>query len=667
MTVETADTPITQDRPRKQDKASGSTLIQKVAVLGAGNMGSRIAAHLANAGVRVVLLDVVRRAEDAGGASRSSVAAGALEALKNAKPAAFFEPGLKRLITVGNFDDDLALLRDCDWIIEAVAEDLEIKRQLLSRIAPFRRANAIVTTNTSGLPIAQIAEQMDDGFRRHWFGTHFFNPPRYMRLLEIIPGPDTDPALLEGIRRFGEVRLGKTVVFAKDTPNFIANRIGTFAVMNAIRIMQDMDLTIEQVDALTGAALGWPKTGMFRLSDMVGLDVLASVGRNFSERVKDERSDVKMPGFLGEIISRRWLGDKTGQGFYKKTKASAGDEIRLGLDWKTLEYRASERAKFPALDMAKNVESLPERLRLLLSGDPRKDTAAAFYWRMLPDLWNYAANRLGEVADSIVSIDAAMRTGFNWELGPFEMWDAAGVRETADKMNAAGMKLASSAAALLQGGNASWYRTDSGKRFYFDAKSLTYQPVEEPGAFPSLRILKNSGAVVKKNAGASLVELGDGVAAIEFHTKMNAIGTDIVSLITQALSPGSEAVANFEAFVIANDGGNFSAGANLMQLLLAIHEQEWEELDAVIRAFQKMTQAIKFCPRPVVVAPFNLCLGGGAEIALHGAARQAHAELYMGLVETGVGLIPAGGGCKEVLLRTLDAGPGRGSWRDGID
>jgi 3-hydroxyacyl-CoA dehydrogenase len=460
--------------------------------------------------------------------------------------------------------------------------------------------------------------------------------------------------MLDAIRRFGEVRLGKTVVFAKDTPNFIANRIGTFAVMNAIRIMQDMNLTIEQVDALTGAALGWPKTGMFRLSDMVGLDVLASVGRNFSERVKDERSDVTMPAFLGEMLSRHWLGDKTGQGFYKKTKAAGGEEARLGLDLKTLEYRASERAKFPALDMAKNVESLPERLRLLLSGDPRKDTAAAFYWRMLPDLWNYAANRVGEAADSVVSIDAAMRTGFNWELGPFEMWDAAGLRETADKMTAAGMKLASPVTELLEAGQANWYRSDSGKRHYFDTKSLSYQPLEEPRGF-SLRLLKTSGAVVKKNAGASLIDLSDGVAAIEFHTKMNAIGTDIVSLVTQALSPDSEAVANFEAFVIANDGGNFSAGANLMQLLLAIQEQEWDELDMVIRVFQKMTQAIKFCPRPVVVAPHNLCLGGGAEVALHGAARQAHAELYIGLVETGVGLIPGGGGCKEMLLRALDA------------
>ena len=399
-----------------------------------------------------------------------------MEALKSAKPGAFFEAGLKRLITVGNFEDDLALLRDCDWIIEAVAENLEIKRQLLLRIASFRRSNAIVTTNTSGLPVAQIAEQMDENFRRHWFGTHFFNPPRYMRLLEIIPGPDTDPALMQAIQRFGEVRLGKTVVFAKDTPNFLANRIGTFALMNAIRIMQEMDLTIEQVDALTGSVLGWPKTGTFRLSDMVGLDVLGSVGRNFFERVKDERSDLKLPEFFTQMLTRQWLGDKAGQGFYKKTKGAGEEETRVGLDWKTLEYRASERAKFPALEMAKNVESLSERLRLLLSGDPRsdsprKDTAAAFYWKVLPDLWNYAANRLGEAADSVASIDAAMRAGFNWEMGPFEMWDAAGLRETADKMSAAGMELAKPAAQLLEAGYTSWYRSDAGKRFYFDTQT----------------------------------------------------------------------------------------------------------------------------------------------------------------------------------------------------
>jgi 3-hydroxyacyl-CoA dehydrogenase len=655
MKVETPASGTEQDRTRTQEKHSGPTLIRKVGVLGAGNMGSRIAAHLANSGLPVILLDVVRAGAGADKQSRNAVAAGALEALKSAKPAAFFEAGLRQLITVGNFEDDLPLLRDCDWIIEAVAENLDIKRQLLSNFAPFRREDAIVTTNTSGLPIAQIAEHMDAEFRRHWFGTHFFNPPRYMRLLEIIPGPDTDPALLESVRHFGEVRLGKTVVFAKDTPNFIANRIGTFALMNAIQIMRDMDLSVEQVDALTGSAIGWPKTGTFRLGDMVGLDVLSSVGRNFFDRVKDERSDLKLPDFLTQMLARQWLGDKAGQGFYKKVRSPGGEEARFVLDWKTLEYRPSERAKFPAIEMAKNAESLGERLRLLLSGDARKDPAAAFYARMLPELWNYAANRLGEVADNVVSIDAAMRAGFNWELGPFEMWDAAGMPETASRIAAAGMQLAKPAAELLQAGHTSWYRYDDTGRLYFDVKSGTYRPVEQLRGYTSLQILKNSGAVVKKNTGAALIDLGDGVAAIEFHTKLNAIGTDILSLVTQVLGPGSDAIANFEAFVIANEGGNFSAGANLMQLLLAIQEQEWDEIDSIIRMFQNMTQAIKHCPRPVVVAPFNLCLGGGAEVAMHGAARQAHAELYMGLVETGVGLIPAGGGCKESLIRVLDA------------
>ena len=640
-----------------QSRRSGPALIRKVAVLGAGNMGSRIAAHIANAGVPVVLLDIVPETA-AGTEDRRAVARGAIEALKTAKPAAFFDAKAARLITIGNFDDDLPLLRDCDWIIEAVAENLEIKRKLLAKIAPYRNSNAIITTNTSGLPVSQIAEQMDVDFRSHWFGTHFFNPPRYMRLLEIIPAVETDPAAIATVRQFGETRLGKTVVLGRDTPNFIANRIGTFALMNAIRVMQSMNLNIEQVDALTGSVLGWPKTGTFRLSDMVGIDVLASVAKNFFERVKDERSDLTLPDFLGQMLKRGWLGDKSKQGFYKKVKGPDGEEARLGLDWKTLEYRPSERAKFPTVEMAKNSDSLAERVRTVLAGDPRKDQAAAFYWQILPDLWNYAAHRIGEIASDIVSIDRAMKKGFNWELGPFELWDAAGVPVTAQKMADTGIPLAPALVKLLQSGNTSWYRDDGSApsgRSFFDVLSGEYKPVEIGEGALSSSLRKRSHGVVKKNAGASLIDLGDGVASIEFHTKMNAIGTDIVSLITQTLKPDSEAVARFDAFVIANEGENFSAGANLMQLLLAIQEGEWDEVDLAIRSFQKMTQAIKFCPRPVVVAPFNLCLGGGAEVALHGAARQTHAELYMGLVETGVGLIPAGGGCKEMLLRALDA------------
>ena len=651
MTAETTE-PVSKAVPTGSQRPhpKHSYLIRKVAVLGAGNMGSRIAAHFANAGLPVVLLDIVPPGET--GAARNKVANGALEALKKSKPAAFYDLGAGRLITVGNFEDHLELLRDCDWIIEAVAENLEIKRALLANVSRHRRADSIITTNTSGLPIAQIAEGLDPDFHRHWFGTHFFNPPRYMRLLEIIPTPETDPSAISTVEHFVDKRLGKTVVIANDTPNFIGNRIGTFALLNAIRVMQAMDMTIEEVDALTGAALGWPKSGTFRLSDMVGIDVLAHVAQNFLERVKDEHADVVPPPFIGQMLERKWLGDKTGQGFYKKI----GQDERLGLDWKTLKYRPSTRAKFPSLEMAKNIDSLPERLKMLLSGDPRKDRAAAFYGHVLPGLWNYSANRIPEVADNIVAIDQAMKAGFNWEMGPFEMWDAAGVPQTAEKMRAAGRNLAPSLEKLLASGKTNWYIEDrgvpSGRRF-FDPASAEYKPVSMSEGVSSVNILKKSNGVIKKNAGASLVDLGGGIACIEFHTKMNAIGGDIVSFITQTLKPGSDALANFDAFVISNDDANFSVGANVMQLLLGIQEQEWDEIDLAIRSFQKMTQAIRFCPRPVVAAPFGLCLGGGAEVSLHSAARQPHAELYMGLVETGVGLVPAGGGCKEMVLHAI--------------
>jgi 3-hydroxyacyl-CoA dehydrogenase len=391
---------------------------------------------------------------------------------------------------------------------------------------------------------------------------------------------------------------------------------------------------------------------------MVGIDVLAHVAQNFFERVKDERSDVAPPPFIAQMLERKWLGDKTGQGFYKKVKGAAGEEERLGLDWKTLEYRPSVRVKFPSLELTKSIESLGERLRMVLANDPSKDRSAAFYGHILPGLWNYSAHRVPEISDHIVGIDEAMRNGFNWEMGPFEMWDAAGVLATTDKMRAAGRTLAPAVEKLLQSGKTSWYQDDasvpSGRRF-FDIASGTYKPVPAVEGVTSARILKKTHGVVKKNAGASLLDLGDGVGCIEFHTKMNAIGGDIVGFITQSLKPGSDAMSQFDAFVISNDSANFSVGANVMQLLLGIQEQDWDEIDLEIKAFQKMTQSIKFSHKPVVVAPFGMCLGGGCEISLHAAARQPHAELYMGLVETGVGLVPGGGGCKEMALRAIDA------------
>jgi len=631
-------------------------------------MGSRIAAHLANAGVQVVLLDVVPTGVEssAGAAARSKLARGAVEALKKAKPAAFYSVEDARRIIAGNFEDDLALIADCDWVIEAVAENLEIQRALLAKVEQHRGPAMVVTTNTSGLPVASIVAGMSEDLRRHWFGTHFFNPPRYMRLLEVIATPETDPADIEAISRFCGRRLGKAVVRSNDTPNFIANRIGTFSMLNSIRLMMQQGLTIEEVDTLTGAALGWPKTGTFRLGDMVGVDVLAHVAMNFASKaaeIGDERADVTMPAFMQQMLERKWLGDKTQQGFYKKAgKDEQGRDVRLALDINRLDYRPSERARFPSLELLKNVERTAERIPQLLAGDGKQDKAAAFYWPMLTELFTYAANRLppgpNAIADSIVEIDTAMKTGFNWELGPFEMFDAAGVRATTERMRAAGMPIAATVDKLLSIGEG-WYKDDANVpsgRLYFDPVAGGYKPVVDPEGTTTLAAIKKARGVVRKNAGASVIDLGDGVAAIELHSKMNALGDDIVSLITQALKPTSEQVTNFEAFVITGEGANFSVGANLMQLLLTIQEQEWDDVDLAVRAFQNMTQAIKFCPRPVVVAPYGMCLGGGTEIALHGAARHPHAELYMGLVEAGVGLIPAGGGCKEMLLRAIDAG-----------
>ncbi len=628
--------------------------IQRVAVLGAGTMGSRIAAHLANAGVPSFLLDMVP--PDADGKVRNKIAQAGLDAAIKSKPAAFFEPSLARLVTIGNFEDNLSWVADADWIIEVVAENLEIKRGLLQKVEAARRPGAITTTNTSGLPVAKIAEGFSEDFRRHWFGTHFFNPPRYMRLLEIIPTADTDRAAIDAIAHFADLRLGKGVVYAKDTPNFIGNRIGTFSVLNAMRLMQEFDFSIEEVDALTGSAVGWPRSATFRTIDLVGLDILSSVVSNFLRNVHDERSELEAPSFVHQMLERKWLGDKTHGGFYKKSKHE-GKEERFGLDWKTLEYRPQQKPKFAALEMAKQMDDTRERLRMLLAGDPRKDKAAAFLWTALADLWTYSANRIPEISDSIVEIDRAMRLGFNWELGPFEQWDAAGVEPTVARMKKEGRPVAANVEKLLASGETSWY-TDTPSapsgRAYFDLCSDSDRPVHVSAGVWSVEVAKKANGVVKKNAGCSLVDLGDGVACLEFHSKANSLGGDIVQLIAQTLKPAGPG-DDFNAFVITNDAHNFSVGANIMMLLMWAQDEEWDEVDLAIRQFQGMTQAIKFSSKPVVAAPFGMTLGGGCEVSLHAAARTPHAELYMGLVEVGVGLLPGAGGCKEMLLRAVDA------------
>ena len=628
-------------------------------------MGARIAAHFANAGVPSLLLDIVP--SDAAG-NRNRLAVAGLEAAKKSKPAAFMDPSLARLVTVGNFEDDLKRLSDVDWIIEAVVENLDIKRALLKKVEAIRKPGTIITTNTSGLPVGKIAEGFSDEFRRSWFGTHFFNPPRYMRLLELIPTPEADRAAIDAVARFCDVHLGKGIVLAKDTPNFIANRIGTFSVLNVIRLMQEMDLSIEEVDALTGQAVGWPKSATFRTIDLVGLDILSHVVSNMTQNVHDERSDLKLPDFFRQMLERKWLGDKAKGGFYKKSagrgtapsSAEGSKEERLALDWKTLEYHPVKKSKFPSLEMAKNVEQAGPRLRMLLGldgGGPQKgDKAGAFLWSALSDLWTYSANRIPEISDSIIEIDRAMRMGFNWELGPFELWDAAGVEATVARMKKEDQPIAANVEHLLAAGKKSWYlddpKTASG-RVYWELRSAKYEPVKVPDGVWSVEVAKKSKGVVKKNAGASLIDIGDGVACIEFHSKMNAIGADIVQFILQTLKPVGPG-DNFEAFVITNDAANFSVGANVMLLLMSIQEEEWDDIDLAIRQFQGMTQAIKFSPKPVVAAPFGMTFGGGCEISLHSAALQPHTELYMGMVEVGVGLLPGGGGCKEMLLRAVE-------------
>ena len=628
--------------------AAQPLLIRRAAVLGAGTMGSRIAAHLANAGIPSLVLDMVPE----GARSRNQLAEKALAGLAKSKPAAFYEVSLASMITPGNFEDDLAKLNQCDWVIEAVAENLEIKRSLLDRVLPHLAPQAALTTNTSGLPIAKIAAGLNS-HRDRFFGTHFFNPPRYMQLLEIIPTAESDPGLVAAFATFADRALGKQVVFANDTPNFIANRIGVSVMFTAATLMLEQGLTIEEVDALTGPALGFPRTGTFRLADMVGIDVLAHVAANFPEGVTPD----SFGQVLQDVVKRGLLGDKAGQGFYKKTRGADGKDERFVLDLKTFEYRPLAKANLPALEMAKNAATVPERLTLLLANDPRKDKAARFLWPFLSSLWNFAAERIGEAANDAPSIDQAMRAGFNWELGPFELWDAAGVRNTVARMRELGIPVTPAIHGLLESAPdpapVSWYSPD-GPQCYNPATSA-WEPIPQQPGHSRVADFRRSNGVVKSNPGASLVDIGDGIGCIELHSLKNAIGGDVVAMISSVLNPASDSVKNFRGFVISGDRDRFSVGANLMQLLLGAQEGEWEEVEGAIRAFQQMCAAVKFCPRPVIVAPFNLTLGGGAEICLHAARRQPYAETYIGLVETGIGLIPGGGGTKEMLLRAVDS------------
>jgi len=628
--------------------------IEKAVVLGAGTMGARIAALFANGGLPCTLLDIVPLGlpQDAPADARNKIVRTGLDAAKKAKPAAFFTASLAERIAIGNFDDDLARCAEADWIIEVVAESLEIKKNLLARVAQFRKPGAIVTTNTSGLPVHLIAEGMSEEFQQHWAGTHFFNPPRYLKLVELIPGPKTSLGVIETLSEFCDRRLGKGVVVAKDTPNFIANRIGTFSVLNALRLMGSLGMTVEEVDACTGPVIGQPRSATFRTADIVGLDVLLHVVKNIYETVPhdESREMYRVPALVEEIARRGWLGDKTGQGFYKRMKGNGEKEI-LTLDVNTMEYRPRQKARFASLENAKTIEDTTERLRALIGPvleGQKTDKAQQFLWGLLSETCLYAARRVPEISDHVADVDRAMRWGFAWELGPFQLMDAIGVKAFAAGVQKEGRSLPPVLEKILATGRQGFYESEKGTTTVFDIASGAATKIEEPNGVIILQSLKDAGREVDRNSGASLIDLGDGVVCCEFHSKMNAIGADLIAMIHKGLK---RLDSDFDAMVIANQAVNFSVGANLMLVLVAAQEQEWDELHLAVKQFQNANLAIKYAPKPVVVAPQGMALGGGCEVSLHGTRIQAAAESYLGLVEAGVGLIPGGGGSKEMLIR----------------
>ena len=602
-------------------------------------MGSQIAAHLANASIPALLFDLP-------GAARKS-----LERLIKMDPAPLFDPSLVSLIEPLDLEVDLARLKEADWILEAVVEDLDVKRELLRSIHPHLRPDAIVTSNTSGIPLSVIASEMPEEWKRRWFGTHFFNPPRYLKLLELIPTKDTDPKFVKIIDDFGDRFLGKGVVYAKDTPNFISNRLATFGALYTLKIMREDGLSIEEVDALTGPIVGRPKTGTFRLFDLVGIDVIGLVAKNLHQNVPDdEQRDIfLLPAFLEEMLKQKWYGNKTGQGFYKKT----GKDIQV-LNPETMEYRPQKKSTFPSVEMARPMENPLERISNLVRS---KDKAGSFVWKTLSAFLVYAAHRIPEISDDILNIDRSMKWGFGWSHGPFEVWDAIGLEDSVKRMKGEGQKLPAWLERLIELPNPSFYRIENGQNQFWDIATERYQPVPEKPGVMILNSLKRERGTLKKNAGASIVDLGDGVLCLEFHSKMNAIGGDTIQMARGAVDLLEK---GYEGLVIGNQGEHFSAGANLMLLLLEAQEGNWDELNLAIKAFQQMTMSFRYSPKPVVAAPFQLALGGGCEVCLGSDAIHSAAEVYTGLVEVGAGLLPAGGGTKEMLARQMAKVPAGG-------
>lgn len=616
--------------------------IRHVAVLGAGTMGARIAAHFANAGIPSLLLDLTAETARKG-----------LGAAVESSPASFFTASGPSLVQTGSFDDDLHKIASADWVLEAVTEDLTIKRALWQRVVPHAAPHAILSTNTSGIPLRLIAEALPAEALPRFAGTHFFNPPRYLHLLELIPGPATDPQLLSFLDSFCSLRLGKGVVLCKDTPNFIGNRIGAFWGSTVEKLTVELELTVEEVDAITGPIIGLPKSASFRLIDIIGLDVWHFVSRNLYGLVPDDpwRERFLPAQFFNQMVERGWLGDKRGQGFYRKQGKGESREI-WALDWKTFEYHPATKPKLPDLESAKLIGPLPERLRALVNGS---GIPAQFLWRLYSDVFLYAAERIPEIADRPVDIDRAMRWGYGHQLGPFEIWDALGFAGVCDRITAEGRALPQAVARMRAREAHGWYRPADARlqprTDVFDLAAGRFITLPESAGVVHLDEMKRCGGRIESNPGASLVDLADGVLCLEFHSKMNTLGQDTLQMIDRALS---RLESDFDAMVIANEGEVFSAGANLMLVLMAAQNGEWDELNLIGHQFQQAFLRLKYAPKPVVAAPFSRALGGGCEVVLHARGVQASAELYMGLVEMGVGVVPAAGGCKEMIMRLKD-------------
>ncbi|HNF01087.1 MAG TPA: 3-hydroxyacyl-CoA dehydrogenase/enoyl-CoA hydratase family protein [Ferruginibacter sp.] len=625
-------------------------IIKKVAVLGSGVMGSRIACHFAGVGLQVLLLDIQPKdlPVDAKPSDRNKIVNDALAAAIKSNPSPVYTADVAKRIKTGNFTDNMKDIADCDWVIEVVVERLDIKQSVFSEVEKYRKPGTLITSNTSGIPIHLMTEGRSDDFKKHFCGTHFFNPPRYLRLLEVIPTPHTDPAVVDFLMHYGDLTLGKTTVLCKDTPAFIANRIGVYGMMAIMNTMEQLKLTVDEIDALTGPVIGRPKSATFRTADVVGIDTLVKVAKGVYDNcpADEAKEQFIIPAWLNKMVENNWLGDKTGQGFFKKTKGAGGEKEILTLNLQTLEYGARQKPKFATLETAKPIEDLKTRIKALCAGT---DKAGEFYRLFHYNLFSYISHRIPEISDELYRVDDAMMAGFGWEIGAFESWDTLGLAKTVEAMKAAGHKVAAWVEEMIAAGNTSFYKVENGKRLCYDAGSKSYKVLPGGDAFIVMKNFENQ--TIWKNAACRTYHLGDDVIGLEWYTKMGSIGGEVLEGLQRSIAIAEE---KYKGLVVANDGPNFSAGANVAMIFMMAIEQDYDEIDMAIRQFQNTMMRVRYSAIPVVLAPHGLALGGGCEMSLHADRVIPAAETYTGLVEVGIGVIPGGGGTKEFVLRAAD-------------